>query len=126
MFLFVSFIVSSWTEGGAGGSGLESLVLLSNHFFSFCFSTVRLFVGCSVHQEALYHHWASPLAPSAVRLCCRPLVEETEGRWSRCYCHRTEHFSSRVFLVFGDFSGFLKAEQRSVSFHASRGCCFLK
>lgn len=68
MFLFVSFIVSSWTEGGAGGSGLESLVLLSNHFFSFCFSTVRLLVGCSVHQEALYHHWASPLAPSAAVL----------------------------------------------------------
>lgn len=72
----------------------------------FCFSTVRVLVGCSVLQEALYHHWASPLVPSAAVLpsvCCRPLVEETEGRWSWCYFHRrvnsrTEHFSSRVSL----------------------------
>lgn len=127
--LLVSFMVSSWTEGGAGGSDSESLVLLSNHFACFLIPPSD---SCSVLQEALYHHRASPLAPStAVRLCCRPLVEETEGRWSWCYCHRrvnsrTEHFSSRIFLAFGHFGGCLKAELHSVCFHASRGCCFLK
>lgn len=99
----------------------------------FCFSTLRLSVGHSLHQVALYHHRFSPPISlcrwAAVRPCCRPLVEETQGRW--CYWSPTSELTNRTFFKQG-FSWlwlclrFLKAELHSVYFHASRGRCFLK
>lgn len=119
-----SFIVSSWTDGGASGNGSESLVLLWNHFACFRWFTVRLFLFPP--EGAL-----PPLGLPSGSLCRHPSVLSPPGgedRRSRVevLLSRTEHFSDRVSLVFGCFGGFLKAELHSVYFHASRGCCFLK
>lgn len=105
------FLFSSWTEGGAGGSGSQTLVLLSNHFACF------VFLPSDSQLATVSTRWRSTTTGSllfrraAVRPCCRPLVEETQDRW--CYWSPTSELTNNIFqtgfflsvVIFAVFEG---------------------
>lgn len=76
--LFVSLLFSSWTEGDAGGSGSQTLVLLSNHFACF------VFLPSDSQLATVSTRWRSTTTTGSLLrlplpLSCRPSVLSPPG-----------------------------------------------